>query len=141
MPRYIFRILCLNQCKYIVKRECYLSRLILSFLKHRGSRKGVQIPFPRQNFAHIQVSSPIFTTNSIPSATNPNASLQLTCDQAEFQHRSHILLHWSLSKIRPDTISHRTLCRRPNFGRVNLNLIGPLTIELSTEVNCLRDSR
>ena len=39
-------------------------------------------------------------------------------------------------KFRPDTISHKTLCRRPNFGK----LIGPLTIELSTEVNCLRDS-
>ena len=46
--------------------------------------------------------------------------LSITCDQAEFQHRSHILLHWSLDKIGPDTISQRTLCQRPNFVRRNL---------------------
>ena len=60
----------------------------------------------------------------------------LTCDQAEFQHRSHILLRGSFAKIGPDTISHKSSCTAAKFWpRKSRNLIGPLTIELSTEVN------
>ena len=38
-------------------------------------------------------------------------------------------------------ISHRISCRRARFWpRESRNLIGPLAAEMSTEVNCLRDS-
>ena len=60
-------------------------------------------------------------------------------DQAEFQHRSHIL-RGSLAKIGLDTISHKSSCTAAKvWPRESRNLIGLLTIELSTEVNCLRD--
>ena len=49
-----------------------------------------------------------------------NANLRSGRILASLSHRSHILLRGSLAKIGPDTISHRSSCRRPNFGRGNL---------------------
>ena len=53
---------------------------------------------------------------------------------------SLLLVARSLAKIGPDTISHRTVSAAKLWPREPRNLIGPLKIELSTEVNCLRDS-